>query len=350
MKKYIVHITLGLILVLFATSCKKDYQKKADAIQKIEACLADNNYKGARKAIGKIPGHYDETVLEYTNKINKAEINSLIAKNKTKKAKALFVKSCNNQEFFSDNIAQAMMLMDDEFILTQLSSYNVVDEYSGDAIKLNKEAIDVDPEGHYGYYDHETNVTYNKYASNYNSIVESVFYNAIMSNNVKMAEKCIMLYMPIAKEVSRSKKKGYSSGHYDIKYEEDYSVKKDAEETLASLLKVKSIETRFNGAQFVRGSAELSDNARNILDELAAYMKGNESIRIKVVGHTSTDGKKSTNMALSTERAENVVKYLVEKGVSSSRLQSEGVGSSQLKDPDNPKSEENCRTEFLLFQ
>ena len=360
LKKLTLLVLTGLFLLTGATSCQEDYKKKDKAIQKIEANLAKGNYRAARKAVGKIPGQYESTVITYNNKINSSELAYLLSKGKTEKAKELFIKSCTNQDFFVDNASTAVGLVDDDFIVKFLSGWKIVDN-SGNTLTFKEEAINCNPDDCSACDDNdisvvvlegngENNNCYNKVVTEYNGVIESVVYSAILSNNVELAEKCIMLYMPLAKEVSRKHQKKYSANHFDLKYTEDNHYREEAEQSLASLQKIKSIETRFNGTQFARGSAELNEKAKLILDELAAYMGIDKDIRVKVIGHTSADGNKNKNKALSTERAEAVTAYLIGKGVSATRLQSEGVGSEQLKDKDNPNSEENCRTEFCLIK
>lgn len=345
-KSSLLLVLTGLFLLMGATSCQDDYEKKEKAIQKIEANLAKGDYQAARKAVGKIPGGYEKTVLKYNNKINSSELAYLLSKGKTEEAKELFVKSCTNQDFFADNASTAVGLVDNDFIVKFLSGWRIVDN-SGESLTFKEEAIDCDPSTDY---DVRNNNRYNETVTEYNGVIESVVYSAILSNNVELAEKCIMLYMPLAKEVSRKHQKKYRANHFDLKYTEDNHYKEEAEQSIASLQKIKSIETRFNGTQFARGSAELNEKAKLILDELAAYMGINKDIRVKVIGHTSADGNKNKNKALSTERAEAVTSYLINKGVSATRLQSEGVGSEKLKNKDNPNSEENCRTEFCLIK
>lgn len=338
------------IVILFASAsicgCQKDYKKRDKAIQKIESNIASNHYRAARKAIGKIPGQYTKCILEYTNKVNKAELTELISKGKTEKAKELFVQSCTNQDFFADNAATAVGLVDDEFIVSQLSGWKLVDPH-GDPVAFSEKAIKACPDAS-GWHTEGDNYYYNEVVKKYNNAIESVVYSAILSNKLELAEKCMMLYMPLAKEVSRTKQKGYSYDEFDVVYEKDNHYLEEAEESIASVQQIKSIEKKFNNTQFARGSAELSTDAKSILDELAALMLLDKTMQLKIVGHTSADGRKSKNLNLSKDRAQSVANYLIEKGVPFSRLETDGMGSSDLKDKDNPNSEVNCRTEFLL--
>jgi len=83
------------------------------------------------------------------------------------------------------------------------------------------------------------------------------------------------------------------------------------------------------GQHFQHDSAELTPNARIILDEVAqnliAHPQKND---IEVQGHASSEGKASHNLKLSQRRAQSVADYLKSKGVTN-RLVAKGYGSSQ---------------------
>ena len=81
---------------------------------------------------------------------------------------------------------------------------------------------------------------------------------------------------------------------------------------------------------FDRGSDIIKDNALNILDKIAVVLK-NETNSIRIEGHTDnlpikTD-KFPSNWELSTARATNIIKYLVEKQkMNPTRLSAAGYG------------------------
>ncbi|MBK9189018.1 MAG: OmpA family protein [Phycisphaerales bacterium] len=87
---------------------------------------------------------------------------------------------------------------------------------------------------------------------------------------------------------------------------------------------------------FDSGSATLKSTAKKTLDRIAGEIKSNYSGRaIRVEGHTDTDpirkSKWPSNEALSEARADSVMAYLASKGISSSRMQAVGYGSSRAK-------------------
>ena len=113
---------------------------------------------------------------------------------------------------------------------------------------------------------------------------------------------------------------------------------------------VEKIEKNFNAAQFEQGKAELNDDAKIALHDLAKVMKQNPELRLRIEGHTSSEGNADVNQKLSEARAKAAVDFLVNKeGIDASRLEAEGKGSSELKDPENPTSDVNRRTEFEIL-
>ncbi len=89
---------------------------------------------------------------------------------------------------------------------------------------------------------------------------------------------------------------------------------------------------------FDSGQAVIKSGAKKELDRAAKTLNGKHSGKtVRVEGHTDSDpikkakAKYPTNEALSEARAQAVRSYLVSKGVSSGRVSSVGMGSSQPK-------------------
>lgn len=113
---------------------------------------------------------------------------------------------------------------------------------------------------------------------------------------------------------------------------------------------VEEIEKNFNAAQFAKGKADLTDDSKIALHDLAKVMKQNPDMRLRIEGHTSAEGDAAVNQKLSEARAQAAVDFLVNKeGIDASRLEAVGKGSSELKDPENPTSDVNRRTEFEIL-
>ena len=104
------------------------------------------------------------------------------------------------------------------------------------------------------------------------------------------------------------------------------------------------------GILFDFQSATLKPESFGVLKEIAAVLKENAGINIKVVGHTSNDGDDAANMELSKQRAAAVKEALIkEYSIDASRIQTEGKGETQPI-ADNKTKEgkaQNRRVEFI---
>lgn len=103
--------------------------------------------------------------------------------------------------------------------------------------------------------------------------------------------------------------------------------------------------------QFETGKAKIKEESFPILDEVATLMKARAEYRIGVYGHTDNRGAAALNMRLSKERAAACVKYLVDKGIDASRLESDGFGPTKpLEDNATDAGRtKNRRVEFKIL-
>jgi len=86
------------------------------------------------------------------------------------------------------------------------------------------------------------------------------------------------------------------------------------------------------------------------LKEIAAVLKENGDVKVKIVGHTDADGEENANQVLSEKRAAAVKTSLVKEfGVTESNLVTEGKGESQPMDKNaTPEGKaNNRRVEFI---
>lgn len=111
---------------------------------------------------------------------------------------------------------------------------------------------------------------------------------------------------------------------------------------------LEDIEKNFNAAQFEKGKAELSEDAKFVLHDLVKLMEKNADIKVKIVGHTSSEGDATANQKLSEDRAKAAVDFIVSRGIAQDRLQFEGKGSAEPIDSVN--LEANRRTEFTVIE
>lgn len=80
---------------------------------------------------------------------------------------------------------------------------------------------------------------------------------------------------------------------------------------------------------FESGSARIAAQTFPYLDELSGLLVANEEIKIRIEGHTDNVGDDGSNLRLSEQRAEAVRDYLIERSVSSGRIEYEGFGEDQ---------------------
>jgi outer membrane protein OmpA-like peptidoglycan-associated protein len=105
-----------------------------------------------------------------------------------------------------------------------------------------------------------------------------------------------------------------------------------------------------SGIHFDVNSDKIKPDSYGILKEVANVLKENEAVKIKIIGHTDSDGDDSKNMELSKKRAESVKNALMnEFQISSSRMETDGKGESMpVSKNDTPEGKaQNRRVEFM---
>lgn len=77
-------------------------------------------------------------------------------------------------------------------------------------------------------------------------------------------------------------------------------------------------------------TGDLSPAGREILDQIANFLKSYPDNRVVARGHTDSMGKQAANQALSERRAQKVREYLVAyQNIDAGRITAEGIGSAQ---------------------
>ncbi|GAQ15844.1 outer membrane lipoprotein omp16 precursor [Myroides odoratimimus] len=106
--------------------------------------------------------------------------------------------------------------------------------------------------------------------------------------------------------------------------------------------------------QFAFNQTEITENSKIELDKLVKVMKRYPSMRVKINSHSDSKGNPAYNLKLSNDRAKATLDYIVSQGIESSRLESQGYGSQELKVECEPCSEwedaQNRRSEFIILQ
>lgn len=104
------------------------------------------------------------------------------------------------------------------------------------------------------------------------------------------------------------------------------------------------------GILFDFQSAVIKPESYAVVKEIAGVLKENPSIRVKVIGHTSSDGDDNANMELSNKRAAAVKDLLIsEFALDAARFESEGKGETQPVADNKTKEGKvlNRRVEFI---
>ena len=93
------------------------------------------------------------------------------------------------------------------------------------------------------------------------------------------------------------------------------------------------------------------ETSKIVLDGFIDWLKKSEEINIEIQGHTDDIGPDKSNLALSMDRAFNVMEYLLINGIEKERLSFKGYGETNPKVPNNSTKSRaiNRRTDFLIF-
>jgi OmpA-OmpF porin, OOP family len=129
------------------------------------------------------------------------------------------------------------------------------------------------------------------------------------------------------------------------------SVENNFNQKLSNLDSYKSVDT--SSVNFKVNSAELDDEAKATLDQLAAKVKDSKGYLLEIQGFTDKTGNDSHNLELSQRRSESVVRYLSQQQqIPLFRMSVLGLGSS--KEVENNKTTKgraaNRRVEITLLR
>lgn len=88
------------------------------------------------------------------------------------------------------------------------------------------------------------------------------------------------------------------------------------------------------GVNFAFDSADLTDEAKNILGDVAVLLK-EDGNAVVLQGYTDSVGSDAYNQTLSQRRANSVKAYLVEEGLEADKIEAKGMGKSFKYDNNN---------------
>ncbi len=158
--------------------------------------------------------------------------------------------------------------------------------------------------------------------------------------------------------------------NYKIQVKKDGFYAADAELSTKSYITSQSVTTDLvlkptpkepivlKNIYYTFGKADLQASATAAIDStILKVLKENDDIKVEISSHTDSKGSDQLNMNLSQKRAESVVNYLINKGISKERLVAKGYGETNPlypnKNPDGSDNvegmEKNRRTEFKII-
>ncbi|MDD2898795.1 MAG: OmpA family protein [Desulfuromonadaceae bacterium] len=141
----------------------------------------------------------------------------------------------------------------------------------------------------------------------------------------------------------------------DLGKEAGKSVTAGAKGNLLSAItkKLKKVQNEKGPIKFKTGKAEIDPSCDRSMVAIAAIMADYPGFHVQVDGHTDNVGNPEANKKLSQDRADAVVKYLVEKkNVDAKRLSAKGFGDTQpIADNKSKKGQaKNRRVDFTVTQ
>jgi len=118
--------------------------------------------------------------------------------------------------------------------------------------------------------------------------------------------------------------------------------KEDADQAAISAMKI----------YFDYDRSDLNENARNVLNQIAAILKTNPSYSLDISGHCDERGTIEYNLALGERRARSAKKFLVALGIAGDRVSTISYGEEKPVDPRSNEAAwaQNRRDEFLLVK
>ncbi|WP_026880493.1 OmpA family protein [Hymenobacter norwichensis] len=107
---------------------------------------------------------------------------------------------------------------------------------------------------------------------------------------------------------------------------------------------------KLNNIFFSQSKYYLRENSYPELQRLIRTLKEYKTVEIKIEGHTDNQGDPALNLKLSQDRVNEVKKYIVSKGISSTRITTEGFGDTKpIASNDQEETRKlNRRVEFRI--
>ena len=103
---------------------------------------------------------------------------------------------------------------------------------------------------------------------------------------------------------------------------------------------------------FEVNKSELKNSSIIELEKVLKLLQITPSLKIEISGHTDNDGDDDFNLDLSNNRAKSVVNWLIENGISETRLSFKGYGETMpiVKNNTAENKAKNRRTELTIIE
>ncbi len=174
--------------------------------------------------------------------------------------------------------------------------------------------------------------------------------NQLVSSTVSTDGQYLLVLTQGAHYALHVLKDGYLFESMTFDYQSDTAIK--AIEIDMPLRKIQiGSKITLNNIFFKSGSYQLLDNSKTELEKLFKFLSENPTLGVEISGHTDNIGNREANETLSRQRAESVVKYLINSGLEEKRIVAKGYGSSQPVADNNSEEgrSKNRRIEFKIL-
>ncbi len=181
---------------------------------------------------------------------------------------------------------------------------------------------------------------------------ELVIFNLEGENTEVLTEVKVMIG-GIAKKAIRDQKDNYL--RFIILKPEVIKLNPEDNKDVAIKLNQEEAEVlkkAFDNLEFATAKDIIKTESLTSLDELAALMKKKLTWRLKISGHTDSQGDKAKNLKLSEKRAKAIQDYLVSKGIAADRFKTEWFGSKKPIADNKTEAgrQKNRRVEMVIIE
>jgi outer membrane protein OmpA-like peptidoglycan-associated protein len=160
-----------------------------------------------------------------------------------------------------------------------------------------------------------------------------------------------LITLPVGKDYAFNvNRKGY------LFYSENFSLQdKAADSTYTINIPLQPLEANalvvLRNIFFDTNAFELKAESFSELEKILQVLQENPSIKVEISGHTDNTGNAEENSKLSILRANAVVRYLIDKGISRERLVAKGYGDTQPIATNNTSEgrAQNRRTQLIIL-